>query len=162
MIMTNCSAGLCHSPLIRSKKPGPPAGDVAIFGWMGPSICISFQNESVEAAKGLRCLHPQLFYQLAQLFVRRIRMTGAGRCSERNPHADLDFAARRRGLGDRAELRRVHEAAGRPQVRMIERVEEFGAELEFHLFGYAELTGQREVQRLHSRAVYRIPSRIPE
>src|SRR5262249_39186015 len=78
------------------------------------------------------------------------------------PHTDLDLAARRRGLGDCTELRRVHEAAGRAQIRVIERVEEFGAELEFHLLGDVELARQREVEGLHSRAVYGIPPRIPE
>src|SRR5262249_26255176 len=81
---------------------------------------------------------------------------------ERDPHTDLDLAARRRGLGDRPELRRVHEAAGRAQVRVIERVEEFGPELEFRLLGQAELAGQRQVERLHSGAVDRIPPRVPE
>src|SRR5262245_40711008 len=84
------------------------------------------------------------------------------RSLERKPHTDLDLAPRRRGLGDRAELRRVHEAAGRPQIRMIERVEEFGPELEFRLLGQAELAGQRQVQRLHPGAVDGIPPRVPE
>jgi hypothetical protein len=35
---------------------------------------------------------------------------------ERNAQAELDFMTRRRRFGDRAKLRRVHEAVGRPEI----------------------------------------------
>ena len=41
----------------------------------------------------------------------------------------MNLTTRRRGFGDDAELRRVHETAWRPEVRMVERVEKLGPEL---------------------------------
>src|SRR5262245_52945445 len=98
-------------------------------------------------------------FQIPRLRAGSARTQAPPDLSERNPHTDLDLAARGRGFGDRSELRRVHEAARCAQVRVIERVEEFGAELEFHLLGNVEFAGQREVEGLHSRAVYGIPPR---
>src|SRR5215510_10815363 len=48
---------------------------------------------------------------------------------KRDPSSKLNLTTRRRGFGDDAELRRVHETAWRPEVRMVERVEKLGPEL---------------------------------
>ena len=49
---------------------------------------------------------------------------------KRNAHAELDFAAGRCGFGDRAELRCVDEAIRSSEIRLIECVECFSANLQ--------------------------------
>ena len=64
---------------------------------------------------------------------------------EREARAELNFTARSGRLCDCAELRRVDEAVGRAEVRVVQGVKELGAELETHLLRHRELALQGEV-----------------
>src|SRR6185437_12728616 len=79
---------------------------------------------------------------------------------EGQPRAQLDLAAWRGGFGDSAELGRIHEAVRGAQVRMVECVEEFPAELKSGVLGNGEITRQREIERLQPRPINRIASHI--
>src|SRR5215470_3393104 len=79
---------------------------------------------------------------------------------ERQPRTQLDLTAGSGRLGDRAKLRRVHEAVGRAQVRVIEAVEELAAELKLHSFSNAKVADHCQVQRLSSRSIDRISAYI--
>src|ERR1043165_6066147 len=82
--------------------------------------------------------------------------------SEREAQAELNLSSGRRGLGDGAELRRVDEAVRRAEVRVVQGVEELGAELEAHLLGDGELALQREVERLEAGAVDGVAAHVAE
>src|SRR5262245_25203942 len=96
----------------------------------------------------------------------RIRISGPYREAtdflERQPRAQLDLPPRSGGLRDRAELRSVHKSIRCAQVRVVEAVEEFAAELEPHSFGNAKVANHREVKSLGSRPVDRVSTHIPK
>src|SRR6185437_565510 len=81
---------------------------------------------------------------------------------ERQTCTQLNLASRSCRLGDRSKLRRIHEAIRRPQVRMIQRIEELAAELELRALGDGEIASQGKVQSLHSRSVYRVSAYVTE
>src|SRR5215470_13614481 len=85
-----------------------------------------------------------------------------GKRLKRNPGAELNLTARRRGFSDDAELRRIYETARRPEVGMIESVEKLRSELNLRLFRDIELTSHGQIERLHSGADDRIPPHISE
>jgi hypothetical protein len=84
------------------------------------------------------------------------------RLLERDANAQLNLAAWSGRFGDRPKLRRVHEAIGYAEIDVIERVEEFGPELQLHFFGQAELALQGEIEALHSGAINRIAPQVAE
>ena len=51
---------------------------------------------------------------------------------ERHPCTQLDLPSRCRALRNCAELRRIYEAVRSTKIRVVEGIEEFPAELEFH------------------------------
>src|SRR4051794_22117440 len=71
--------------------------------------------------------------------------------SERKSRTDLYLPAGRGGLGDRAELRRVHEPVRRAQIHLVEAVESFQANLHPRRFGDRKSPADRRVKRLHAR-----------
>ena len=65
---------------------------------------------------------------------------------ERYSCPKLDLASGAGGFGDGAGLGRIDEAVRRPQIAVIEGVEELSAELELHPLGQAEVAGQSKVE----------------
>src|SRR5205823_10342950 len=81
---------------------------------------------------------------------------------EREARAELNFTARSGRLCDCAELRRVDEAVGRAEVRVVQGVKELRAELEPYLLRHRELALQGEVERLPAGAVDCVASDVAE
>src|SRR5882724_10327616 len=77
------------------------------------------------------------------LILRRTRPTlnapelanQASKYLERKPCAELNLSRRCRGFGDGSELWSIHEAIRRSQIRVVERIERFGANLKLDLLG---------------------------
>ena len=75
--------------------------------------------------------------------------------------AHLHLAARRRGVGDGSELRCIHETIWRPEVHLVERIEEFAAYLKLHALGDAEFMDDGEVEGLHAGTVDGVAAHVP-
>jgi peptide/nickel transport system ATP-binding protein len=83
---------------------------------------------------------------------------GPGRILKRHAGADLDFPAGRRCFRDGAELRRVYEAIRGAEIHFVERVEEFGAELKFQVFGETEFASEREIRCSNRLGITKSPA----
>src|ERR1700682_6406477 len=81
---------------------------------------------------------------------------------KREPRTHLNFPSRGRSFCDGAKLRCVYKAIGCAQVGVVKRVEKLGAELEAHGLRKEEVANHRDIQRLHSRPVYRVTASIAE
>src|SRR5436190_13986599 len=76
------------------------------------------------------------------------------------PGAQLYFPSSCRGLGNRSELRRIHEPIRRTEIGVVQRIEELPANLKTPLLGNHELPHQRHIQGLQARAVNSIAAHV--
>src|SRR5260370_38995813 len=82
--------------------------------------------------------------------------------SKGKSRTDLDLPARSRGFRNRAELRRIHEPVGSPQINFIEPVKCLQPNLEASRFGNRKIPCDREIESLLAGAVYGIAAGIPK
>jgi hypothetical protein len=74
--------------------------------------------------------------------------------------AQLDLPSRRGNLGNASQARGIHETVGRPQIGVVERIEELCSRFESGFLSYVKLTYNSQIHRLQTGAINGIASRV--